>query len=71
MVNYPFTVHMATPSDSALQLPPIALNELPQATKDFLLAASVAGKSPVDVIREVLTTAAEKAGFPVMEPAHS
>lgn len=60
---------MATPTESTLQLPPIALNELPQATKDFLLAASVTGKSPVDVIREVLTHAAEKAGFQVQEPA--
>jgi len=58
---------MATPPDSTLQLPPISLSELPPATKDFLLAASVTGKSPVDVIREVLTAAAEKAGFPVNE----
>jgi hypothetical protein len=60
---------MATPLDSTLQLPPIALADLPPATKDFLLAASVTGKSPVDVIREVLTHAAEKAGFQVQEHA--
>lgn len=46
-------------------LPEVALSEIPEGTKDFLLAQSgSAGKSVTEVIRAVLNEAAADAGFP-------
>lgn len=41
----------------------LPLSEIPERTKDFLLAVSATGKSPVEAIQEVLDEAAAKAGF--------
>lgn len=49
---------------ATLLLPPIALSDLPESTKDFILAASNTGKTPAEVIREILDDAADHAGFP-------
>ena len=46
-----------------LTLPPIALSDLSEATKDFILAASNPGRSATDVIVSVLDAAAIEAGF--------
>jgi hypothetical protein len=54
-----------------LKLPDIALSDLPESTKDFLIASSGnAGKPVVQVIRDTLTKAAERAGFPPAKPNH-
>lgn len=45
----------------ALDLP---LSEIPERTKDFLLAMSATGKPVTDAIRETLDAAATAAGFP-------
>lgn len=45
------------------KLPEIKLSEMPEITKDFLIAHSAAGKSVVDVVRDVLNAAAAKATF--------
>ena len=44
-------------------LPEIALSELPEATKDFLIAHSSAGKSVPEVMIDILDAAAARAGF--------
>jgi len=54
-----------TESVAPLEIP---LNELPEGTKDFLLAASAAGKSVTEVIADNLTRAAVAAGFSPMTP---
>jgi uracil phosphoribosyltransferase len=46
-----------------LKLPDIALSDLPESTKDFIIAYSATGKTVTEVIREVLDHAAEQAGF--------
>lgn len=45
------------------KLPEIALSDMPEKTKDFLIAHSAAGKSVVEVIRDVLNQAASSAVF--------
>jgi len=58
----------ATTSD--LKLPDIALSDLPESTKDFLISYSATGKTIPDVIREILDNAAANAGFsPAANPA--
>ena len=54
-----------TQSVTPLEIP---LSELPEGTKDFLLAASAAGKSVTEVIADNLTRAAVAAGFSPMTP---
>lgn len=44
-------------------LPDIALSDLPEATKDFIIAHSASGKSVKDVIVEILDHAAASSGF--------
>lgn len=46
-----------------LTLPPIALSDLSETTKDFILAASNPGRTATDVIISVLDAAAIEAGF--------
>lgn len=53
---------MKTPAAPA-SLPEIALSELPESTKDFLIAHSATGKSVAEVIAETLDAAAERDGF--------
>ncbi|MEO5712596.1 MAG: hypothetical protein ABIT37_03835 [Luteolibacter sp.] len=50
-------------------LPDIALSEIPETTKDFLLAHSASGKSIPEVILDVLDRAATDAGFPNHGPS--
>lgn len=45
------------------KLPEVALSDLPEITKDFLIAHSAAGKSVGEVIRDVLNKAAAAATF--------
>lgn len=51
------------PKPNDLKLPDIALSDLSESTKDFILAYSATGKSVTDAIREILTGAAISAGF--------
>jgi hypothetical protein len=52
------------PAESPMRLPDIALSELPEGTKDFLIAASAAsGKSIDEVMKDVLRDAATDHGF--------
>lgn len=46
-----------------LALPPIALSELQEPTKDFLLANANTGKTPAETMKELLDRGAERAGF--------
>lgn len=47
-----------------MKLPDIALSELPEETKDFLIAASAASGKPIDdVMKDVLRHAAGDHGF--------
>ena len=46
-----------------LALPPIALSELKEPTKDFLLANANHGKPPVETMKELLDRGAIRAGF--------
>ena len=46
-----------------MALPDIALSEIPESTKDFILASAFAGKAPADLIRQQLDKAASAAGF--------
>lgn len=46
-----------------VRLPDIALRDLPERTKDFLLAHSAAGKPVSTVVVDVLNQAAADAGF--------
>jgi hypothetical protein len=46
-----------------VSFPPIALCELPEATKDFILASCLDGTPPQEVIKNVLRAAATDAGF--------
>ncbi|WP_035613560.1 hypothetical protein [Haloferula sp. BvORR071] len=46
-----------------LALPPIALSELKEPTKDFLLAKANAGATPLETMKELLDRGAERAGF--------
>ncbi len=53
-----------------MELPPIKLEELPDATRDWLLArAATEKKSPQEVIREVLESTATDQGFPPKQAA--
>lgn len=63
---------MATPQSQPLYLPPIELESLPEATKDYILSkAAATNQSPLDVIRDILRRAASRAGFPVSDTAAS
>jgi hypothetical protein len=46
-----------------LALPPIALSELKEPTKDFLLANANHGKTPAQTMKELLDRGASRAGF--------
>jgi hypothetical protein len=46
-----------------LKLPDIALSDLPESTKDFLIAYSATGKTVPEAIKETLNQAASAAGF--------
>ena len=46
-----------------LKLPDIALSDLPESTKDFLIAYSATGKTVPEAIKETLNHAAQAAGF--------
>ncbi len=46
-----------------MKLPDVALSDLTEGTKDFLIAHSAMGKAVTDVICEVLTRASAAAGF--------
>ena len=46
-----------------LALPPIALSELKEPTKDFLLANANSGKTPSETMKELLDRGAARAGF--------
>lgn len=46
-----------------VRLPDLPLSELPEKTKDFIIAASAAGKSVTEVMRDALNKAAADAGF--------
>lgn len=50
-------------AEPEVRLPDIPLSELPESTKDFLLAHSLAGKPVAEVLRDVLNASAEAAGF--------
>lgn len=55
----------ATLSATRLTLPPIPLSELSEETKDFILAQSNKDDvPPMTTIKNVLNSAATKAGFP-------
>jgi hypothetical protein len=60
-----FTTDMKTPAaqPSPATLPDIPLNELPESTKDFLIALSAQGKSVAEVVIETLDAAATRHGF--------
>ena len=51
---------VSNPAVPAVEIP---LSEMSETTKDFLLAASAAGKSVTEVIAEQLDRAASAAGF--------
>lgn len=46
-----------------LKLPDIALSDLPESTKDYIIAYSATGKSVTDAIKDTLNQAAAAAGF--------
>lgn len=46
-----------------LKLPEIAMSELPEGTKDFLICSSASDKPVKEVIQDVLNKAASAAGF--------
>lgn len=54
---------MSASDHPKLTLPPIALCDLSESTKDFILAASNPGRTATDVIVSVLDNAAIEAGF--------
>jgi hypothetical protein len=54
---------MATHEPEKLKLPEIALSDLPESTKDFLIAYAASGKTITEAIREILDRAAINAGF--------
>ena len=56
------TTDDATPPPQ-VRLPDIPLDALPERTKDFLLAASAAGKAVPAIVVDVLNHAAAAAGF--------
>lgn len=56
--NQPSPAH-----DPEVRLPDIALSDLPESTKDFLIAFSATGKPVTEVLRDVLNAAAAAAGF--------
>lgn len=61
---------MTATAETKLTLPPIALSDLPESTKDFILASANVGvgKTPIEVIKAILDQAATRAGFPVKAP---
>ena len=61
---------MSASDHPKLTLPPIALSDLSESTKDFILAASNPGRSATDVIVSVLDAAAIEAGFSPFPPGH-
>ena len=54
---------MSNLHEAEATLPELALREMPERTKDFLIAQSTAGKSVVEVVRDVLNKAANAAVF--------
>lgn len=57
--------------DTESKLPAIALSDMPERTKDFLIAHSAAGKSVVEVIRDVLNKAAAAATYTTPEGSNA
>jgi hypothetical protein len=54
-----------------LTLPPIALEDLKERTKDYLLAqANKENVSPLQVLKNILDRSATRAGFRVNEPSN-
>lgn len=54
---------MTTLQDTKSRLPDVALSDLPEKTKDFLIAHSAGGKSVPEIITAILNQAAEEAIF--------
>ena len=54
---------MSAHVEPQMKLPDIALSDLSEGTKDFLIAHSATGKAIPQVIREVLLKASVAAGF--------
>lgn len=54
---------MPATTEAQMKLPDVALSDLPEATKDFLIAHSAMGKAIPEVIRDILSRAASDAGF--------
>jgi len=50
-------------AELVLALPPIALSELREPTKDYLLAKANAGHTPAETLKELLDRGAERDGF--------
>lgn len=55
---------------SRMTLPPVELSDLPERTKDFLIAlCNQENITPAEGLKRVLDTAAQRAGFSPMPPA--
>lgn len=55
------TPHSMT--EPEMKLPDVPLSELPESTKDFLIAHSLTGKTVTEVIRDLLNESAARSGF--------
>jgi len=51
------------PPDDVFAIPPIQLQDLPERTKDYVLARCGQGENLREVLREILNDAAREAGF--------
>lgn len=63
--------NLENPAPGDLKLPDIALSDLPESTKDFIIAYSATGKSVTESIREILTGAAIAGGFAPKSNPHA
>ena len=50
-------------AELVLALPPIALSELREPTKDYLLAKANTGTTPLETLKELIDRGAEREGF--------
>ena len=55
--------HAEPQNKTKLELPGIALSELPEGTKDYVMAISGTGKTIPETMKEILNAAAAAAGF--------
>lgn len=56
-------------SASTLALPPISLSELPERTKDYIIAlCNQKGCTPAQAMKETLDASAARAGFLALPP---